>query len=214
MEKVFKAFISERVGAFLMNHGWRKAAPPKGNFIAGKGGLWKKVGPQGRATFIFCRIHENLNAVEAYLGWHVVDAFPPIDAVMENAATHVLDCRPEDALEAASALLCQAPQGWLRQHDLGLKDMFGLSVEVPPISRLASVFDNPANKREIEVGLLGSPDVDWRQAKAFHYWGIVDHFDTLTAEDAQVAAGGTCEALIDLLRSHYVPIADRFLNSA
>ncbi len=214
MEKAFKNFIQERVGTFLLNHGWRKVAPPKGNFIAGKGGLWKKDGPQGPAAFIFCRIHENLNSVEAFLGWNAVKEFPSIDAVMENAVTHFLDCRPEDTLEAAWAVVRKAPDGWLRQRDLGLKEMFGLSAEVPPMERLATVFDNPAHKREIEVGLLGSPDVPWQQAKAFHYWGIIGYFDSLTAEDAEVAVGGTCEKLIDVLSSHYLPIADRFLANA
>lgn len=213
MEKVFKNYIKDRAEAFLVTHGWRKATPPKGNFIAGKGGLWKKEGPQGSAAFIFCRIHENLNSVEAFLGWNATKEFPSIDAVMENAVTHFLDCRPGDEVEAALAVVRKAPDGWLRQRDLGLKEMFGLSAEVPPMSRLASVYENPANKREIEVGLLGSPDVDWRQAKAFHYWGIVQHFDTLTAEDAEVAVGGTCEKLVDVLKTYYLPIADRFLNN-
>jgi len=212
MEKVFKNYIKNNVDAFLAGKGWRKTTPPKGNFIAGKGGLWRKDGPGERTTFIFCRINENRNAVEAYLGWNVINEFPSIDAVLENAVTHFLDCRPEDAVEKALAVVCAASDGWLRQRDLGLKEDFGLSTEVPPMNRLASVYENPANKREIEVGILGSPDVDWRQAKAFHYWGIIQHFDTLTAEDAEVAVGGTCEKLVGVLETYYLPIADRFLN--
>ncbi len=212
MEKVFKDYIKREVDAFLAGKGWRQTKPPKGNLITGKGGLWKREWSQGRAVFIFCRIHENLNSVEAYFGWNVIDEFPSIDAVLENAVTHFLDCRPDEVLQEALAVVRAAPDGWLCQRDLGLKEMFGLSAEVPPMSRLASVFENPANQREIEVGLLGSPDVDWRQAKAFHYWGIIQHFDTLTREDAQTAVGGTCEKLVDVLETYYLPLADRFLD--
>lgn len=213
MEKAFKAFIKDRVAdCFQAQPGWRNASAPKGSFIAGRGFLWKRQGRDGRVVYVFCQFHDNLNAVQAWLGWNRRTAFPSIDAVMENAVTPALACEPGGEVAAALTLVRREPEGWLCQHDLGLTTMFGLSAEVPSMSRLASVFDNPAHRREIEVGLLGSADVDWRQAKAFHDWGIIQHFDSLTAEDAQAAVGGTCEQLVDVLQTHYMPITDRFLN--
>lgn len=125
MEKIFKTFLKQELTAFLSEHsGWRPCKAPKGDYIVGKGPLWKRVGAQGRAVFLMCFIHEKRSEVELLLGWNAVDEFPSIDAFMENLVRHDLQGSVQERADAAVKLMLGSADGWLPAWELGLPQFF------------------------------------------------------------------------------------------
>jgi hypothetical protein len=215
MEKAFRNFIQSTITDFLAPSGWKVVKPPKGSLATGKGPLWKKVGTNGASAFILGCIHDKSSSVTLYIGWNATAEFPPIEPAMEAGGEQpVLASGPGQALAEATALLEGREQGWFDQQALGHPWRFELATAIPPLDRLASVFDDPKNERKVRVGLLEPHYTHWREATPFHYWGMVAYFDTLTEDDARIAVGGTCDQVIGMLKTQVLPLTARHLGEA